>query len=302
MTAPQPQFDPYQAQSKKSGLMLTVGLVLLALMGGFALGKGGLFGRSQVAGQGAGTDLNVPGQNGGLPIQAGDTGLDIPTELGFEPQRPDLSLGSQPSGPTIQIGDKMPADVRDWLIHLERTESERQRMTKSQLGSLMGMMTGMSGAALSDLTAEAFGEESTGQNYDPSKREKVAGETKAKRQSWKELNAFFNSKQPPAECVPIKNAYEQCLGETSAMMMDVLGQLERSQDDPQGAINSLMGMMGTSAGKIDVAAKQSDQLVGSVCRKYETFKWFSITGDIGGGLGGLGMGGLGDLGGLLGGG
>lgn len=175
-------------------------------------------------------------------------------------------------------------------------------MTKSQLGSLLGMMSGMSGGSISDLTAEAFGEESTGQTNDPSKRQKVEGDTKAKRQSWRDLNAFFNSKQPPAECVPIKSAYEQCLGETSAMMMDILGELDKAQSDPNAAISGLIAMMGTSEGKIDVAAKQSDSLLGRICAKYDTYKWFSLSGDIGGGLGGLGLGGLGDLGGLLGGG
>ena len=299
MATPQTQNDPYRAQSRRSGTLLAVGGIMLALMGGFALGRGGVFGGfGQIGGRSQVADLSVPGQSSPVTIEAGGSGVQVPTQVGFDPVAPDLNVGAQPQGPTIQVGDKMPADVRAWLLHLEKTEQQRHQMTTTQLSSLMTQLTGLSGGALNDLTAEAYGEESTGQNYDPQKREALKGETEAKRTSWRSLNQFFNSKQPPAECVPIKNSYEQCLGETSAMMMDILAQLEKSQEDPQGAINALMGMMGTSAGKIDVAAKQSDGLVGQVCHKYDTYKWFSISGDIGGGLG-LGLGGLG---GMLGGG
>ncbi len=302
MATPQHQVDPYQAQSRKSNAALVAGLIMLALLAGFAMGKGGLFGRSgEVAGGGQVANLDVAGKSNPVPIQAGSSSPDFPAQLGYDPVQPDLSQGYQPQTQNIQVGDKMPPEVRAWLLHLEKTEAERHRLTKAQLGSVLAMMTGMSGGAVSDLTAEAFGEESTGQTSDPSKKQKVEGETKAKRQTWRDLNAFFNSKQPPAECVPIKNAYEQCLGETSAMMLDILAQLEKSESDPQAAVNSLVNMMGTSAGKIDVAAKQSDGLLGQICHKYEAYKWFSVSGDIGGGLGGFG-GGLGDLSGLLGGG
>ncbi|HXH60944.1 MAG TPA: hypothetical protein VNI20_06260, partial [Fimbriimonadaceae bacterium] len=166
-----------------------------------------------------------------------------------------------------------------------------------QLGQLVGQLAGAVGGGYGDLT-DPFPEDSgkqTNKNYDPGKRDKLEGDTKDIRKTWKDLDAFFNSKQPPAECVPIKNAYEQCLGETGSMVLDVQKQLENSHDDPQGAINSLISMMGTSQGKIDVAANESDQLVYRICRKYDTFKWFKISSDIGGGLMG-GMGGL--LGGL----
>lgn len=301
-----PQVDPYQAQSRKSSTMLFVGLIVLALMGGFALGKGGFLNRSgEIAGEGQRISLEASGDSKPVQIQVPEEPLDLPVQLGFDPTMPDLRQGHQPD-PGPQVADKMPQEVREWLLHLERTESERNRMTKAQLGSVLGMMTGFGGGgSLEALANEALtGEEATVQEYDPSKRERAQGETAAIRKSWKDLNAYFNSKQPPAECVPIKNAYEQCLGETSAMMLDILGQLEKAESDPQAALNGLISMMGTSEGKIDVAAKQTDGMVGQICHKYDTWKWFSISGDIGGGLGALGGlgGGLGDLGGMLGGG
>lgn len=98
MATQQHHIDPYQSQSRKSGTMLAVGLVMLALMGGFALGRGGLFGRSgDVAGGGGQVvNLDVPGKAQGLPIQSAAGDLQVPTQLGYDPVSPDLSQGYQP--------------------------------------------------------------------------------------------------------------------------------------------------------------------------------------------------------------
>lgn len=307
---PYPNSDPYKSQGRWSAYALVIGLVVLALMGGFALGRGGALGL--IPGKGGEVSIAGPRPTGSPieavgsmeldPIEAVAQQAEPDTQLGFDPLRPNLDVGYQPSGPTTERGDKMPPEVRAWLEHLERIESERHRMTKAQLSTLLGQMMGMGAGNLADLTAEAMGEEvDPNKNYDPQKKEQLKSGTEKSRQGWKDLVAYFNSKQPPAECVPIKNAYEQCLGETSAMMLSILNELERSQGDPQGAINSLMAMMGTSEGKIDVAANKTDSLVGQICHKYDSYKWFKVSGDIGGGLGSLGLGGLGGLGGGMGG-
>ena len=317
------QSDPYRKESRKSTIWLIVGAFALALLGGFALGAGDLLGMGTGSGNVAligadgGDQLAQALGDGGSPaaLLGGGLGQPLTRQIGkgrapvaqglsngYQPPR--LQSRFEPNPARTQQFDKMPTDVRAWLEHLERTEDERVRLSKKQLGEMMGQMMGMglSGAAFDDLVAEAFGEESTGtgQDYDPSKRSKVESDARSLRKSWRELNTYFNSAQPPVECVSIKNAYEQCLGETSAMMLDILGALDASHGDPSGAIGTLMQMMGTSEGKIDVAAKQSDRLVRDICRKYETFKWFKVSGDVGGGLGGLGS--LGGLGGLFGGG
>lgn len=320
------QADPYRSESRKSTIWLIVGAFILALLGGFALGSGGVLGMGSGSGSGDvalvgadGADLlaQSPG-DGGSPATLLGGGLGQPLTqqvakgrapaaqgLGNGYQPPVLQSGFDSNPPTTQQFDRMPADVRAWLEHLERTEDERVRLSKKQIGGLLGKMMGMglSGASFDDLVAEAFGEESkgAGQSYDPAKRTQLEISAADVRKSWRELNTFFNSVQPPSECVPIKNSYEQCLGETGAMVMDVLEALEQSHSDASSALGTVIQMMGTSEGKIDVFGKQSDRLVRDICHKYETFKWFSIAGDIGGGLGSLG-GGLGGLGGLFGGG
>ena len=318
------QPDPYRTESRKSTVWIVVGAFVLVMLCGFALGAGGVLGMGSGPGDVAyvssdGSDPLVQSLgNGGSPAnllgggltqpltqQVGKGRAPVPQSVGNGYQPPRLQSGFEPNPQTAQQFDRMPADVRAWLEHLERTEDERVRLSKKQLGEMMGQMMGLAagGSAVNDLLAELAGEEpkNRGQNYDPSQRSQVEGDTQNLRKSWRELNAYFNSVQPPRECVPIKNSYEQCLGETSAMMLDILGALDESRGNPSGAIGTLTQMMGTSEGKIDVAAKQSDRQLRDICRKYETFKWFAITGDVGGGLGGIG-GGLAGLGGLLGGG
>ncbi|MCH8978407.1 MAG: hypothetical protein IH945_04085, partial [Armatimonadetes bacterium] len=280
------QPDPYRSESRKSAVWLIVGAFILASLGGFALGAGGVLGMGSGSGSG---DVAFVGADGGDPLaqSLGDGGspstllgggLGQPLtqqvakgrapaaqRLGNGYQPPRLQSGFDPNPPATQQFDRMPADVRAWLEHLERTEDERVRLSKKQLGDMMAQMMGMAmgGSAVRDQLAELSGEEpkGAGQNYDPSQRSQVESDTQDLRRSWRELNTYFNSAQPPRECVPIKNAYEQCLGETSAMMLDIMGALEESHGDPTGAIGTLMQMMGTSEAKIDVAAKLSDRQV-----------------------------------------
>jgi hypothetical protein len=302
-----PQVDPYQAQSRKSNTLIFVGLVLLALMGGFALGKGGLFSRSgEIAGQGQRIDLNAPGKSGGGQLQVPEQPLDLPIQLGFDPSAPDLRQGYQPgAGP--QVADKMPQDVRDWLLHLERTESERNRMTKAQMGQALAVLFGSTRSTYEDLLKDIDGEDPDAQALqNPELNNQFAKAAPKMRAGWRDLTTYFNSKQPPAECIPIKNAYEQCLAETGSMMVDLIGAIEASREadaDFSALLEKVSGMQGTSESKIDQFGVQTDEMVGQICHKYDTWKWFSISGDIGSGLGGLGIGGgLSGLGGMLGGG
>jgi hypothetical protein len=311
------QADPYKAESRKSTTAILVGGILLALLAGFALGASGMFGGSgnvAVHGPQDPDSLGLRGVLSGAPLQqVGEQGQDN-TQVGAgpgksdlnlvgDPARPDLSLGYEPAGPNTQMADKMPADVRDWLKHLERTEAERKSMATSQIAQLLPMMMSGSSAGIQELLNEALtGEESSTQSArDASLKPKVTQSATQMRQRWKDLNVFFNSKQPPLECVPIKNSYEHCLGETSAMVLEILDTVEsagNTEAGSQDALSKLLAMMGTSGNRIDVAGEQADRAVGEICHKYDTFKWFSISGDHGG-LGGLGIGGLG---GLLGGG
>lgn len=174
----------------------------------------------------------------------------------------------------------MPDDVRRWLEHLQRTEQARIETTKTQLPQLMAraMRAKMSGA-MEMLKSLAGGEDPAAETPPPN--QEFANEVAAFQRSWQELVAFFNSYPPPTECVPIRNDYDQALRETGAMIGDVFALLADSEQNPDAAIAALTRMQGTSAPRIDEAARRADQGVAQICEKYDTRKWFDLAGDIG---------------------
>lgn len=199
---------------------------------------------------------------------------------------PDM-LRAEQEIPTVtevkpQPGEKMPDDVREWLRHLERTEAERRRLTTSQLGELTAMAFQMKGAGALEALQSVMNDPEGNQEMELPAN-KVHESSERLRAKWGTLSDFFNSKQPPAECVSIKNSYEIALRETRAMVLDIMDVLVQAGEpgaDPQALVAKLMGMKGSS-GTIDEAGKMTDGQVQEICDKYETRKWFYVSGDIG---------------------
>jgi len=173
----------------------------------------------------------------------------------------------------------MPDDIRRYLEHLERTERQRIETTKTQLPQLMAraMRAKMSGT-MEVLKSLAGGDDEV---IERPPNEEFANDTAEFQATWRQLVDAFNAYPPPAECVPVRNDYDQALRETGAMIGDVFTLLNDSATNPDAAIASLSKMQGTSAGRIDTAAKGADRGVAALCEKYETKKWFDLAGDIG---------------------
>lgn len=179
----------------------------------------------------------------------------------------------------------MPADIRAWLEHLRRTEEKRMRLAETQLSEMMVSLTLLQGGdPLSNLGALLDEDDPLDSSAKAPSIEKTANDTLRQRKAWTELTAFFNSVQPPAECVPIRNEYDQVVRETGAMMGDIVGVVSDAGSNPQSALASLMRMQGKSKDRVDRPAAEADGLVGEICRKYNTRKWFDIQGDVGGGM------------------
>ena len=89
-----------------------------------------------------------------------------------------------------------------------------------------------------------------------------------------EVLQFFDSVEPPRECVSIRNAYDQALNEEAAQMGDIADHLAA------GDMNKLLKMEGKSAQGIDSAGEKTDRLVGEICDKYHKRRWFVIESDI----------------------
>src|SRR6185312_14399590 len=105
--------------------------------------------------------------------------------------------------------------------------------------------------------------------------DKLAGIVKKMHDQVVDLQGFFDDyPKAPAECVPIKDAYDQALSETAAQMGDIADHLAA------GDIDKLLKMEGKSAGGIDSSGEKTDRLVGEICSKYNKRRWFSIASDI----------------------
>lgn len=200
---------------------------------------------------------------------------------------PALAVTGKAPPPQLQAQGKkiyMPDDVRAWLEHLERIEKRRMDMSHEQVAKAMEMLVALQAGGtmemLNGLLEEAAGGEEV---KTPGPVKETMGAAQSIRDKWQRLTADFNSVQPPAECVPVRNEYDVTLRETGAMIGDIIGAVEGATDNRESALASLMKMRGKSSG-IDKSAIKTDDLVQGICDKYETRKWFKVTADVGGGL------------------
>jgi hypothetical protein len=188
----------------------------------------------------------------------------------------------------------MPPGVLDWLKHLERTEKKRHQLATEQIAALLAQMAMLSGIGATEAVAQSLLDDPE-KAFEETPATEVQDQARDQKRQWRDLTEFFDSLPPPTECVPIRNAYATALGETQAMIFEVLDAIASAGEDPKQAVQSLMNLRGKSHSRIDVSARETDGLVQDICDKYDTRKWFSIAGDVGGGMGGV-LGGLSGLG------
>ncbi|MCC6403668.1 MAG: hypothetical protein IT207_06620 [Fimbriimonadaceae bacterium] len=264
-----PPADPYARESRRSAWWIVVGVLILAVVLALGLGGGGPlahFGTSP--GDFARTGTHSPGET----LR---TTSDAP---------PPVLRTDGATGTALEDRQKtMPADVRAWLEHLERTERRRVSLATDQLSAAMvslATLQGLGGAekVLQDLLTE----DPTGSGPEPPTAG-VAEDAAQGEKDWRALRSEFDTLPPPAECVPIRNAYVRALSETAAMIAEIRGAISASASDPTAAIAALNKLKGTSSGRIDVAAGEADRGVGEVCERYSTPRWFSVNKDVGGG-------------------
>jgi hypothetical protein len=183
------------------------------------------------------------------------------------------------SGPPVmtseaKLPEKMPKEIFDWLEHLRKCEEERISITSGQGSKLMvekakGQIAG-GVDAVKDLLNGI--DDPNSEIHPPT--EGLAKLIKQMHDETMNLVQYFNSVPPPEECIPIRDAYDRTIRETAGQIGDVADSLAASD------INGLLSMKGKSNEGIDANGKKTDRLVGEICDKYHTSKWFSINGDI----------------------
>lgn len=287
------QHDPYSNASRNRWIGVAIGSFALIVL--LILGIGANINLRQTKEDPVSVlKSSTSGSSSILPQTSGDTtpvlGIesnDLPAVL------PQVSNENPVLAQTVPEDTQMPDDVRAWLEHLQKIEAFRVEMTTNQLSEMMTTFAQLQASKVTGAIEGILGEEGGESTSDPSSKQNLHGQADTTRQRWKALLAEFRKLPPPSECVPIATSYEECLGETSAMIFEILNALESSDNDPQAAVASLIKMQGTSSSRIDKLANTSDRQLGAICDKYKTRKWFSITSDVGGGmmgkLGGLGF-------------
>jgi len=197
-------------------------------------------------------------------------------------QRP----GSSPAPVLPRDQVSMPADVRAWLEHLERIEKAKQELQQEQADELMISMRSIdslvSGFGLDGLlNEETTGDPEAGiESFMPI--EKMMGQ-------WKDLRKRFNEEGPPVpeECRALRDHYDGVLMQVPGIMKDI-GAIAGNVFDPAKSqkVKDLREVQREHRQYIDEPLRASDRLLGEICDRYDTRKWFEIKVD-GGGLMGL---------------
>lgn len=178
---------------------------------------------------------------------------------------------------------EMPADIYEWLKHLE--ECEHRRMTLAQKQVMDGYVT-IAEAKRDEIKGflpDLFGEEPTDPQMEPPTITSAKKSAEELRKDWVALNEFFDSKPPPERCKTVASQYGQALRETGTFITDIVGELGKAQEDPHAAIARLNEFLKTNKEMIDKPAMEADKGVQEICDEYDVRKWFTVRGDIAGG-------------------
>ncbi len=207
---------------------------------------------------------------------------------GGEMPRAPIAQGGPGEAPRMlaPTDTEMPPDIRDWLEHLRITEEKRTKLAQDQIGSVMVSAEQIKGSELTDALSGLLGDGNEPEKTESPKVEETKNVLADVRPAWKDLDTFFNSKPPPDACREIASNYDQALRETGGTIGDIID-IMNSAADPHQAVAKLQEIMRTNKKLIDEPGRKTDQGVQAICDYYKTRKWFSISGDIGGGSGGF---------------
>lgn len=199
-----------------------------------------------------------------------------------EAAKPTLAVSGSAPAPVFQApasAPGMPKDVFEWLKHLQKCEASRMSIAQSQLASGVALLGNLQKGQAEDALSEEDASKKTGERTG-----QVSTDASHMRQAWVSLLQEFDRVPAPAECAGLKATYDVVLQKTGSMILDIVDAIANASHDPQGALALLTKMQGTSASQIDQPAKEADNDLGAICRKYETDKWFDVKADFGGGL------------------
>lgn len=185
---------------------------------------------------------------------------------------------------------EMPADVYDWLKHLEKCEDMKIEISGDQAAEVTTLLQKMQtlGAGMGMMDPYDQSSDNDG-DKEPSGYAK--GKILDLRPRWQGLITFFLSKAPPEECRPLADDYYRAVNEIPGKMGDLGDILNAAASDPQEALKRVEKMKNSSNSGIDRYFNRADEKLGGICSKYKKSKWFNIKADVlpGGVFGKMGL-------------
>lgn len=189
------------------------------------------------------------------------------------PQLPDTNmLRAQAEAPPQEPPRQPPADIIDYLKHLQRIELQRQAMQRDLTPAFNAFVNAMAMRATLD---------------DQEFQQRMGAVQQAPQdysQRWVQLSQLFESKQPPPACQALHESYRKMLASTIAYMTKVYLALHQAQTDPNAALQVLSQMQGTASADIDTQILQANLELQQVLDRYDLrkeFPGFTISGDSG---------------------
>lgn len=187
--------------------------------------------------------------------------------------QPTMAVSAPAAAPVLGASQgSMPTDVRNWLNHLRKIETERQSLSKSQVSKATALLGQLQGGGMLQ-----GGED---EDHSNSKVAAASGASNEVQQTWGDLEQRFISVSAPSECLPLQIAYDRTLKETGAMVGGILHAIESSSSNQQGALSTLTQMQGQSASRVDTPAMDADTLLAGIYARYGVGKEFSIASDV----------------------
>ncbi|MES1228219.1 MAG: hypothetical protein ABUL72_06070, partial [Armatimonadota bacterium] len=182
-----------------------------------------------------------------------------------KPSPPVLAAKADAPPPVLNTDNKMPKEVLDWLMHLQKIDGDSSSAARDLVGPLLKMAF-VNPTTMGLTQEQLFGEDGPDVEHPPTAP--VAKEAEKNSASWVRIRDDYHSFPPPPECASIAAEYEQVISEKQQMTTEIMAQINNASKDPQAAIDTLTHTYGTSSKRIDDAAKRADKLVQAICDKY----------------------------------
>ena len=193
--------------------------------------------------------------------------------------RPNLALPARIDPAPLEKGATkitMPADIEAWLKHLERCEKIKDGIMEDQSNKLTAMGPEIQAQAIKAFLPNPATGEFDDNQPDPGKF--AAAKLGDLRGPWDDLQRTFLSVPAPAECQKIASDYNTGLSQTADAIADLAKILSSLGGEASADISSAKSA-GVSANEGAVKGfKSADEGVTAICAKYETRKWFQLTG------------------------